>query len=176
MRVVCVLVNSPLIFCSSCCRAETERGLNRKHIIEGKLLFFSSSSCCLVLHVTSSRLLPLLPSNLPPLSPPHSLASTSALRSCAQPNAKVAFETKPDLPAADVLPFALAQLVSFMRCDETLSEHMTASFCQICPVCPPDAWPAGRLDHGAVRSLNDSAIPVCLCHVRTLLAFTEKPL
>lgn len=50
MRLVCMSVN--LCFCIdtpdthlSCCRAETERGLNRKHIIEGnKSIFLASAS------------------------------------------------------------------------------------------------------------------------------------
>lgn len=164
--VCCVLADSPLISCfSSCCRAETERGLNRKHIIEGKqFFFFSASSCCLVLHVTSSRLLPLLPSNLPLLSPPLGLASTSALRLCTQPNAKVAFEKKPGLPAADVLPFALVHLLSFMGSDGTLSEHMTASLCQIYPELPPRclaSWLPGPRSAACMTQLSLSAAATC---------------
>lgn len=54
MRVVCMRVNALVCMCvgtlvmhffPSCCRAETERGLNRKHIIEGNKSIASPPLC-----------------------------------------------------------------------------------------------------------------------------------
>lgn len=64
----------PFIFCSSCCRAETERGLNRKHIIEGKLLFSPlpppvASSFTSPRHACSCRF-PLISLPYAPVVPP----------------------------------------------------------------------------------------------------------
>lgn len=84
-------------FFHSCCRAETERGLNRKHIIEGNTSIFPSSALSFTSpHHTEPRCSPVISLHLalflPPSLFPFSLSSLHSLiflSMCTQLNLKV---------------------------------------------------------------------------------------
>lgn len=173
--VVWALVDSPLIFCSSCCRAETERGLNRKHIIEGKQVFFFLSppvassftwprhacSCCFPL--ISLSYLPLM------VSPPPLLCD------CAPNRMQKLLLRKSQICPPQMFCLLLLRSSSVLwdvmkPCLNTW-QHRFVKSAPSAPLRCLASWPPGPQRSAQPEWLSYP----WLCHVRTLLAFTEKP-